>query len=301
MTTSAVRAPTLTNAVEPSELAAILEKGLAVRLSASRRHRNATAIVLVGTAIACATLAGCGSGTAGTASKLPASPSLPSLTISRSAGGGSDRTSLPARSPGTGVATISPPAATQQGGRSTAAGASGPTARTSTAPAGIPQSQTQATPVAEQTTSSGPSSTVWIVIGVAVLALLAIIALVVRARRRSGRSAELQALVAETMTVVNDQVPQALASVDSRSRSLAWSPVNAELAHLTGRWNTTAENASDDDGRRAQETGRLLADLAVAVNAENNALRQGLDWTLLRPRVDEIRSSVATLTEPPAV
>jgi hypothetical protein len=71
--------------------------------------------------------------------------------------------------------------------------------------------------------------------------------------------------------------------------------LRAALADLIHRWDLLAERASDD--RRSNWSGQirsLLQELVAAVDAENQALATGRDWTLLRPRVDEIERALSS-------
>jgi hypothetical protein len=91
-------------------------------------------------------------------------------------------------------------------------------------------------------------------------------------------------------------VAQVLGYSDPQMRTMSWGPVEAELTALAQRWNASAATAPDDAGRsRSSELARLVGDLVIAIGAENNALAQGLDWSLLRPRIDEDRTAITRL------
>ena len=168
-----------------------------------------------------------------------------------------------------------------------------------TAPAPTP---TSTAVIAEPTAESGSSTSyLWLWILLAVLAVGTLIGFLVAAsKRRAKKRAEEEALVAETLSTVGQSLTQVLATVDARSRSAAWPPVDSQLSALQGRWKTVADGYSGDDKRRPEEVGRLLTDLVIAVRAENDAVLQGLDWTLLRPRVDQDRAALDSLLAPPA-
>jgi type II secretory pathway pseudopilin PulG len=133
----------------------------------------------------------------------------------------------------------------------------------------------------------------------AVAVLIAIGAvLFARSRRRSRWLAAAEALARDTRTAVEVRVPQVLADVEAPARALSWPPVDAELVTLAGRWNEVAGTAPKDRRSSSRETGRLLGDLVAAVRAENDALLQGRDWTLLRGRIDQDRAAIAALVGP---
>jgi hypothetical protein len=68
------------------------------------------------------------------------------------------------------------------------------------------------------------------------------------------------------------------------------------MVDLTRRWDLQAEAAPDDQRRtRSAQIRGLLQDLLAAVDAENQALADGRDWRLLRPRVDQARQALSTM------
>src|SRR5439155_546550 len=98
-----------------------------------------------------------------------------------------------------------------------------------------------------------------------------------------------------------DRLPQVLTTQTTGERALSWPPLRADLTGLLARWDALAERASDDERRdRALWVRGLLDDLIAAVDAENEALAAGRDWTLLRPHVDEANRalSAALATQP---
>ena len=135
----------------------------------------------------------------------------------------------------------------------------------------------------------------------ALIAALAVAAglLIARTRRRSKWTALVTSLASDTRLAVTVQLPQLLAQVNAQVRDLSWTPLEAQLATLIERWKAVTATAPDDQGRRrSEEIDRLLNDLIVAVRAENDALVRGMDWTLLRPRIDaDLSSLMPLLTE----
>jgi hypothetical protein len=128
-----------------------------------------------------------------------------------------------------------------------------------------------------------------------------------RSRRRSAWDAEADALKDDTRTTTSTRLPSVLTAETAGQRALSWPPLRTALVDLMRRWDLLAERAPDD--RRRNWSGQirgLLQELVAAVDAENEALATGRDWTLLRPRVDEIgRALFSALAggpqqEPPA-
>jgi hypothetical protein len=122
--------------------------------------------------------------------------------------------------------------------------------------------------------------------------------LFVRSRRRSQWVAEAEALTKETREVVDLQLPPVLGYVDPQLRAISWPAVEAALVALTTRWNALADTAPDEELPRVQEIARLLQELVRGVRAENDALTQGRDWSLLRPRIEQDRAAIADLLRP---
>jgi len=122
-----------------------------------------------------------------------------------------------------------------------------------------------------------------------------------RVRRKSGWDNDAAAAETDTRRVVAARLPQVLTTQTTGERALSWPPLRADLTGLLARWDALAERASDDERRdRALWVRGLLDDLIAAVDAENEALAAGRDWTLLRPHVDEANRalSAALATQP---
>jgi hypothetical protein len=174
-----------------------------------------------------------------------------------------------------------------------------------------PPPPTQALPPA-QTVTASPAGTAtasesgglglfgWIVL-IALVAAAIAGPLIWRSRRRSAWDTELDALVADTRTVTATRLPPVLTTETVAQRGLAWAPLRTDLISLLDRWNALAARAPGDDRQlRSGQLQRLLRELVDAVDAENEALATGRDWTLLRPRVNEAeRALAAALTPPP--
>jgi cell division septation protein DedD len=120
-----------------------------------------------------------------------------------------------------------------------------------------------------------------------------------RSRRKAVWQADADALAADSRAVVGARVPAVLAATTATDRALSWPPVRADLSDLAARWGLLAERAPDEEQRRRSgQVGLLLQDLVAAVDAENEALATGRDWSLLRPRVDDaVRALSAALAE----
>ncbi|MEU4220351.1 hypothetical protein [Actinoplanes sp. NPDC026623] len=122
-----------------------------------------------------------------------------------------------------------------------------------------------------------------------------------RSRRKAVWQADADALAADSRAVVGARLPAILAAPTATDRALSWPPVRADLSDLSARWGLLAEKApGEDPRRRSGQVSLLLQDLVAAVDAENEALATGRDWSLLRPRVDDIvRTLSAALGEQP--
>jgi hypothetical protein len=135
-----------------------------------------------------------------------------------------------------------------------------------------------------------------------------IVGLVVwRSRRNSAWDAEASALEADTRTATATRLPPVLTAETAGQRGLSWPPLRADLMDLVRRWNLLAERASGEWRKnRSRQIRSLLEDLIAAVDAENEALATGRDWTLLRPRVNEAERALSaaladqSLPRPPA-
>ena len=268
----------------------------------ARQRRGARGTKLSVAVVASIALAGCGSGGGGAISSKVAT-SRPSISITRTAGGGANlpnRTTAPTSdeaTPSTPIPTTAPSASPTTAPTSRAPKPTAP-ARTTAAPSTPVASSTAPTnPVAADSQSNGTNPLWWILLAMVVLAAV-IAAIVVSSRKRSARRAAARALITDTQMAIDRQLPQVLMVVVPRTRSLSWAPVDAELVALQQRWAEAVTTASDEDRPQAQEVARLLDDLLVAVRAENDALLQGLDWTLLRPRVDQDRGAILAQLTP---
>jgi hypothetical protein len=181
------------------------------------------------------------------------------------------------------------------------------TTRTST-PAGTtltPAASASAAAAAAESQGLGPWG--WLLV-IALLAALIIGGLLVyQSQRRSAWDAEARALESETRTVTAARLPPVLSTTTTAERGLAWPPVRAALVDLVGRWNGLTERASGEARRNwSLRISGLLNELLAAVDAENEALAVGRDWTLVRPRVSQAEQALAAALavqpqpEPPA-
>jgi hypothetical protein len=115
-----------------------------------------------------------------------------------------------------------------------------------------------------------------------------------RSRRKSAWDAEVVTLEADTRTATATRLPPILSAETTGQRALSWPPLRADLIDLVDRWNLLAQRAPDDPRRyRSMQIQSLLQDLVSAVDAENEALAGGRDWTLLRPRVNEAERALS--------
>ena len=104
------------------------------------------------------------------------------------------------------------------------------------------------------------------------------------------------ALEAETRTAIATRLPPVLTASTAGQRGLAWPPVRAILVDLVNRWNGLAERAPDETRTNwSLQISGLLQDLIAALDAENEALALGRDWTLLRPRVSEAERALSAV------
>jgi hypothetical protein len=139
------------------------------------------------------------------------------------------------------------------------------------------------------------------------LLLIALVAVLIgglliwRSRRKAEWDTEATALEAETRAATGTRLPAVLTAETAGQRALSWPPLRADLAGLIDRWDLLTQRASDERRRnRSLQLGGLLQDLVAAVDAENDAVAAGRDWTLLRPRVDEAQRALsAALVEQP--
>ena len=201
---------------------------------------------------------------------------------------------LPTRSPSASVSIPRPTlsSTTSQAPEVTASptvSAPSPTDTTTSTPTDTPTPTTSgaATPAADQSSLGW----LWVLLAAAVVVALGL--WWVLARRSSERKAALEELVQQTRAEAELQLPPVLAHVDAAVRGVAWPPARARLIELRSRWQSTAESTSDAGAKlRHTAIADLLANLVVAIDAETEAMNQGRDWSLLRPRVDELRASL---------
>jgi hypothetical protein len=127
---------------------------------------------------------------------------------------------------------------------------------------------------------------------------LAAAVLIARSRRTSTWDAEAATLSAETRMLTESRVLSILAMREPDRRALAWPPVRDDLTSLSVRWGALG-GQSVDGARQAKANGlsTLLRDLAVAVDAENEAVATGREWQLLRPQIELLLDTIeVTLT-----
>jgi hypothetical protein len=127
---------------------------------------------------------------------------------------------------------------------------------------------------------------------------LAAAVLIARSRRTSTWDAEAATLAAETRMLTESRVLSILAMRGPDRRALAWPPVRDDLTSLSVRWGALG-GQSVDGARQAKANGlsTLLRDLAVAVDAENEAVATGREWQLLRPQIELLLDTIeVTLT-----
>jgi hypothetical protein len=159
-----------------------------------------------------------------------------------------------------------------------------------------PTSAAPPTPVAATTSaaSKGLGALGWTLL-IALVALLIGGLVMWRSRQGSAWDAEADTLDAATRNDLATRLPPVLTAEAADQRALTWPPVRADLADLTARWDLLVQSASGEPRRnRALQIRGLLRDLVAAVDAENQALAGGQDWTLLRPRVDAALQALST-------
>jgi len=132
------------------------------------------------------------------------------------------------------------------------------------------------------------------------IALIVFVALIIgglliwRARRRSTWDTEATALEQDTRTATATRLPPVLTAETAGQRGLSWPPLRADLVDLVRRWDLLAQRAAGEERmNRSVQLRDLLQDLVTAVDAENEALATGRDWTLLRPRVNAAERALA--------
>jgi hypothetical protein len=256
-------------------------------------RRTARAWLLAGLAVGMVLgLSGCGAGGGSESATRPTTERsgtgpAPSVTESPS-----ETSTAPTRPTQT---TAETPASTRT--QTSAEPPSSPTTEPATsaealAPTSTPTPSAAGTPAAAE--SEGLGTLGWVLLIVLVVGLVAAW-LLWRSRRRSAWDAQAAALEQATRTTTGTQLPSVLTAETAGQRALSWPPLRAALADLIGRWDLLAERAPED--RRRTWCGRirsLLQELVAAVDAENQALATGRDWTFLRPRVDEIERALSS-------
>jgi hypothetical protein len=160
-----------------------------------------------------------------------------------------------------------------------------------------PPAPTASVSAAASSAESGGMGTLLCVLLIGLVAVLIGGLIIWNSRRKSAWDAQVTALAIETRTVVATRLPPVLTAENAGQRGLSWPPLRAGLVDLAGRWGLLTERAPDDARRsRSLQVHGLLQDLVAAVDAENEALATGRDWTLLRPRVvNAERALVAAL------
>jgi hypothetical protein len=177
------------------------------------------------------------------------------------------------------------------------------TAQQPPATEGLPPAQTATASAAATTPTSEPSGLGllgWIVV-IGLVAALVAGPLIWRSRRRSAWDVDLAAVETDTRTATAVRLPPVLSTRTAAQRGLAWPPLRTDLTGLVDRWDLLAERAPGEERtERSRLVQRLVQDLIEAVDAENDALANDRDWTLLRPRVNEAERALnAALARPP--
>jgi hypothetical protein len=153
-----------------------------------------------------------------------------------------------------------------------------------------------ASPAAGAAESGGMGPWGWLLLIGLVAALVIGGLLLYRSQRKSAWDAEAGTLEAETRTLTATRLPLVLTATNAGQRALTWPPVRASLVDLIGRWNALTERASGETRRNwSLQIDGLLQELVAAVDAENDALALGQDWTLLRPRVNDATQALAAV------
>jgi hypothetical protein len=158
-----------------------------------------------------------------------------------------------------------------------------------------------ASAVAAAGASQGLGTLGWLLLIALVGALLVGGLLVSRSQRRSAWDTEARALESETRTIAATRLPPVLSTTTTGRRSLVWPPVRADLTDAQSRWNALTDRASGEARQNwSLRVAGLLQELITAVDAENEALATGQDWTMARARVDQAgRALIAILTVQP--
>ena len=161
------------------------------------------------------------------------------------------------------------------------------------APTSAPTPSAAGTPVPAE--SEGLGAVGWTLLILLVVALAAGW-LIWRSRRRSAWDAQATALEDDTRMITGTQLPPVLTAEDAGQRALSWPPLRAQLVELMRRWALLAERAPDDQRRnRTGQVRSLLQEPVAGVDAENEALKTGRDWRLLRPRVGQAERALSAV------
>lgn len=161
-------------------------------------------------------------------------------------------------------------------------------------PAATPAASESGAAVAAESEGIGPVG--WLVLIGFLAAMIIGGLLVYRSHRKSAWDTEARALEAETRSVTATRLPTVLTATTSGQRGLRWPPVRANLVDLVNRWNGLIERASGEPRRNwSLQISGLPQDLIAAVDAENEALAVGRDWTLQRPRVNQAEQALAAV------
>ena len=154
-------------------------------------------------------------------------------------------------------------------------------------------------PVAAESTGLGPGGWILLILFIAAAAIGGM--LIWRSRHMSAWDTEAAALEEPTRAATAIRLPPVLTTETAGQRGLGWPPLRAELTDLIARWDVLAQRASGERRRNwALQIRNLLRNLVNAVDAENEAMASGRDWTLLRPRVNEAERELAAALAVPA-
>jgi hypothetical protein len=213
--------------------------------------------------------------------------------------------SAPTRETRTPEATTPPPEPTRTATTEAAAQPATPT-RTTAATATAAETPTRADPTAAASpvsgtavsdTSGGLGPFGWIVLFILAAAVIGGV-LIRRSRRNADWAADADALTVDTRTVIGTQLPSVLGTVTAVQRALSWPPVRADVVDLLDRWALLPDNAPGEQRAAwSRQAWGQLREVLAAVDAENEALAAGQQWTPLRLRVDDAgRALFATLS-----
>jgi hypothetical protein len=161
-------------------------------------------------------------------------------------------------------------------------------------PAATPEASVSAVAVAAESGGFGPFG--WLVL-IGLLAAVIIGGLLLyRSQRKSAWDTEARALEAETRTVIETRLGAVLTATTAAQRGLVWPPVRSLLIDLVNRWTGLTERSAGEPRRNwSLQISGVLQRLIAAVDAENEALAAGRDWTLLRPRVSQAEQALSAV------